>query len=57
MMRTPIFDELYAKYVVGTPARDGAASPPVPSPQVPWQDQVVPQYTGRHQTPEWPAGD
>ncbi|MFD9700023.1 hypothetical protein [Lentzea sp. NPDC059081] len=56
MTRTPIFDELYAKYVTGTPARD-VMTPPAPAPHEPWQDQTASSYTGRHQTPEWPTGE
>ncbi|HUQ56303.1 hypothetical protein [Lentzea sp.] len=56
MTRTPIFDELYAKYVAGAPARD-AAAPMVTAPHESWPDPVASQYTGRHQTPEWPSSD
>ncbi len=60
MTRTPIFDELYAKYVAGTSARGvvapsaGAVATTSPEPR---HDQFASQYTGRHQTPQWPSDD
>ncbi|SER75827.1 hypothetical protein SAMN05216188_11540 [Lentzea xinjiangensis] len=58
MTATPIFDELYAKYVAGAPAR--AATVPCPAAAVSAshearRDQPASQYSGRHQTPEWPS--
>lgn len=45
MTRTPIFDELYAKYVAGTSERESAAAPTpkvtLPAPQESWEDQAA----------------
>ncbi|GHH30725.1 hypothetical protein GCM10017774_08870 [Lentzea cavernae] len=57
MTGTPIFDELYAKYVSAAPAR-AAATPPAPTltaPREPRHEQVVPQYAGSFEVPEWPS--
>ncbi|WP_157527989.1 hypothetical protein [Nocardia sp. NRRL S-836] len=58
MSGTPIFDELYAKYVAGAAAASGAVAtcpaPPAGAEQ-PRQDQPAAQYTGRHQTLVWPS--
>ncbi|HEX7308179.1 hypothetical protein [Lentzea sp.] len=56
MTRTPIFDELYAKYVMGSPVGE-PVTPKVTAPLEPWQEQAAVPYTGRHQTPEWPTGE
>ncbi|WP_189155590.1 hypothetical protein [Lentzea pudingi] len=52
MTRTPIFDELYAKYVAGAPARDVPA-PPTTTPAV--EPPVPTSYAWTHQAPQWPA--
>ncbi len=58
MSGTPIFDELYAKYVAvaANVAATVAARPATtPVPVEPQREQPAAQYTGRHQTLVWPS--
>jgi hypothetical protein len=66
MSGTPIFDELYAKYVAGAAnvaanvaasvAASVAARPATaPVPAEPQREQPAAHYTGRHQTLVWPS--
>ncbi|WP_176960130.1 hypothetical protein [Lentzea jiangxiensis] len=56
MSGTPIFDELYAKYLSGVSAAHVAApSVPVTAPREPTYDQLVPQYAATAEMPEWPS--
>lgn len=52
MTRTPIFDELYAKYVDGTPAREVPAAP-ITTPVV--EPPASTSYAWTSQAPQWPA--
>ncbi|MGW6445255.1 hypothetical protein [Lentzea sp. NPDC055074] len=51
MTRTPIFDELYAKYVAGPPARDETPAPVT----APATEPLAASYAWTHQAPQWPA--
>ncbi|MFD4640142.1 hypothetical protein ACFWN2_22705 [Lentzea sp. NPDC058436] len=53
MSGTPIFDELYAKYVIGAPAT--VTYPDVTVPREVWQEQVVPQFAASVDAPVWPS--
>ncbi|MDX3663126.1 hypothetical protein PV646_38025 [Streptomyces sp. ID05-26A] len=50
MTRTPIFDELYAKYVAGTPTRE---APPITAPVI--EPPMPTSYPWTHQAPQWPT--
>ncbi|SEQ92637.1 hypothetical protein SAMN04488000_105121 [Lentzea albida] len=55
MTGTPIFDELYAKYVLATPPAAPRPETSVVVPREPRYDQVVPQFAGLVDTPVWPS--
>ena len=58
MSGTPIFDELYAKYVVassGVAGTTAAHSATTPVAEKQHDDRPAAQYTGRHQTLVWPS--
>ncbi|WP_434445461.1 hypothetical protein [Lentzea sp. E54] len=60
MSATPIFDELYAKYLVGGPANGVTMTAPraeagMTAPREPLHDDRASEYAGRHQVPQWPT--